>query len=743
MSEVAAVALWYVAIQALALAIAPLVIQIFVGLPDRGIPYSKVVGWLLVSGMVWLLGMLGLLQFTRATVIVALILIGALCWWRWGTNAIEALRAHSSWLDGELVFGIAFLAVVWIRAHTPEILGQEKFMDFAIMNSFLMHAELPAPDPWLSGYGMPYYHLNYFMFALIAKLAGTPGPIAYNLALSTVFAFGALGLYSLVRNVTRLGNASARFLGWASGVLAAVFVLVLGNLEAVFEMLSIRSLGSPALWSALGIKGLNPGQAASGLWPADGGWWWRASRIVPTTKPDGINEFPYFSFLLGDLHPHYMAIPLDLLVITLGTVALVKPEQIRSWPWRIVSVIALAALIPANTWDVPVFWGVFAICMAIAAWRLQKPVGGILQFVVMFGMAAMAVVPYMVGYASQPLGIGIVDEHTPVPSFLIIFGAFVLITIVWILLPPPKGSAEKPPPAWLVAIPIVGAVLGIVTSVLDMRTLGIALVLGALCLHRLVSIMFWRLDGDRQALSEVIAGLLLTVGFLVIAGTEILFIRDSFGTRMNTVFKFHYNAWVLLALGCALALMSLIGQRGIRRAAAVIVSAAVILLGGIYPLGATLTKTNHFLGVATLDGSSFARRQYENDLIAIDWLRGMGQPRSSIVEAVGGDYTDFGRVSTFSGMPTPIGWIGHELQWRGPSEEFQRRERLVQDLYQARDGDQAQRTLDLLGASHVFVGRLEREKYGADTADRLRAWLPVVFQRGDALVLQRVGAPQR
>ena len=74
MSEVAAVALWYVAIQALALAIAPLAIQVFAGLPDRGIPYSKVVGWLIVSGMVWLLGMLGLLQFTRATLIVVLVL---------------------------------------------------------------------------------------------------------------------------------------------------------------------------------------------------------------------------------------------------------------------------------------------------------------------------------------------------------------------------------------------------------------------------------------------------------------------------------------------------------------------------------------------------------------------------------------------------------------------------------------------------------------------------------------------
>jgi uncharacterized membrane protein len=206
---------------------------------------------------------------------------------------------------------------------------------------------------------------------------------------------------------------------------------------------------------------------------------------------------------------------------------------------------------------------------------------------------------------------------------------------------------------------------------------------------------------------------------------------------MNTVFKFHYNAWLLLAVGSALAIGSLVAQRGAGRIAAVVTAALVVLLGGIYPLGATLTKTNHFQVAATLDGSAFARRQYENDLAAIDWLRASGQPRSVVVEAVGGDYTDYARVSTFSGVPTPIGWIGHELQWRGPRDELTRRERLVQDLYQSRDADQAQRTLDTLGVSHVFIGRLEREKYGAEAVERLRGWLPVAFQRGDAIVLIR------
>jgi uncharacterized membrane protein len=221
------------------------------------------------------------------------------------------------------------------------------------------------------------------------------------------------------------------------------------------------------------------------------------------------------------------------------------------------------------------------------------------------------------------------------------------------------------------------------------------------------------------------------------------FIRDSFGTRMNTVFKFHYNAWLLLAIGSALALASLYGRGALCRGAAVVITGIVMTLGGIYPIAATLTKASQFSRSPTLDGSGFAKALYPNDFAAIDWLSDRRQPRMVVVEAVGGDYTDFARVSTFAGMPTPIGWIGHELQWRGPRDEYTQRERLVQDLYQARDPETARRLVDALQASYVFVGTLERDRFGTDVGERLRNWLPVAFQRGDALVLYGMGASAR
>jgi uncharacterized membrane protein len=224
----------------------------------------------------------------------------------------------------------------------------------------------------------------------------------------------------------------------------------------------------------------------------------------------------------------------------------------------------------------------------------------------------------------------------------------------------------------------------------------------------------------------------------IVAATELGFIKDSFGTRMNTVFTFYYHVWLLLALAGAPAAWlawcrSPLGRpaRAFRVAGAGALALG-LTLGLIYPLAATWTKSNGFRGSATLDGAAFLARAEPADAAAIRWLASRpGRP--VLVEAVGGDYEEFARVSAFSGLPTVLGWVGHELQWRGPIDELQLRQGEVDTVY-GRAGDDALAVLRRYRVSYVFVGSLERQKYGPQVEERLAAWLTPAFRSGNTVV---------
>src|SRR5262249_39068572 len=100
----------------------------------------------------------------------------------------------------------------------------------------------------------------------------------------------------------------------------ALFVTLLSNLEGFLEILHARGVGSADFWRSLAIWHLGQPYVSPQWYPTeaqDNWWWFRASRVIldypaGTPPPDGYNtitEFPAFSFLLGDLHPHLLALP--------------------------------------------------------------------------------------------------------------------------------------------------------------------------------------------------------------------------------------------------------------------------------------------------------------------------------------------------------------------------------------------------------------------------------------------------
>jgi YYY domain-containing protein len=741
---------WVIAVELLAVAAFPLAARLWRGAPALSASMVHPLSLIVVGYFAWVASMLGFLSFGQSTVVLVAAAVGLACWLTWRRDAVEAVRR--SWrtvATFESAFVVTLAVASFVRAYNADIVGQEKFMDYALMNTFLTAPDLPAEDPWLAGYGVPYYHLGYLVMGIPAKIAGTPGPIAYNLALALVFAatlVAASGIvYALIARADGgLSQAlSARALCY--GLLGGAVVVVIGNLEGALELIAATGLGDADFWRAVGVKGLTA-SPAEGILPG-GAWWWRASRVIPNIQPDGITEFPYFSFILGDLHPHFTALPQDLLLIGIAVMVWTNGRTGLGAPGVFVTALLLGVLVTSNTWDVPVFWGIVAAAMAYDAWRMTRAgeqasaawIGAVLPFAI----APILISPYLFGYGSQPLGIGLVRERTPLPSMLILFGpvlAAVALFAGWLIARrsmSPAGTGRCLPADRVLLVLLAGAL-----GILLLRgewTFALLFAMGALVG---LAGFAWFSYGDCSAADDravQLCWLLGAVGVVTLLGVEILFIRDVFGTRMNTVFKFHYNAWLVLGLAAAAGL-GIVRGRAIQArwpGAWQLGSALTLLLflpGLVYPIAATWTKSGAFRAEPTLDGSRFLQRSRPSDADGVAWLRANAVGRPVVVEAVGPDYQEFARVSTFSGLPTVIGWIGHELQWRGQQIDYGRRERDVEAMYRATSREEIVRLARPYRARYLFFGALERDRYGDEAVQRLGRFLTPAFARGGTLI---------
>jgi uncharacterized membrane protein len=87
-------------------------------------------------------------------------------------------------------------------------------------------------------------------------------------------------------------------------------------------------------------------------------------------------------------------------------------------------------------------------------------------------------------------------------------------------------------------------------------------------------------------------------------------------------------------------------------------------------------------------------------------------------------------MATFSGGVAVLGWVDHDLQWRGNLPEFERRRADLEALYVSVHplGQRA------IGARYlvdfIVVGNLEREIYGPTMDRRFDSTWPVAFRAG-------------
>jgi YYY domain-containing protein len=231
--------------------------------------------------------------------------------------------------------------------------------------------------------------------------------------------------------------------------------------------------------------------------------------------------------------------------------------------------------------------------------------------------------------------------------------------------------------------------------------------------------------------------LLLGTGLLLTLSVEHVYLRDNFGTRMNTVFKFYFQAWILWAVVGAYALAGFL-RRG---SVAVGMGAALLILAGlVYPALAIPARMREYGGRPTLDGAAYLSTTYPEDYAAITWLNRHVRGAPVILEAPGDAFASYvyeGRISAHTGLPTVLGWAGHEHQWRGSYEEQARREPDVERLYSGLDVAETLTLLDRYDISYVYVGSVERERYPAAGLDKFERIMDVVYDTGRVTIYRR------
>ena len=718
---------WVIILEALALAFMPLTCWLLRSLPDRGYGAAKIAGLLAVTYVSWLIGSVIPIASSGVLPYAVLLVGGAVGWWLALDETISSLRDAGRVIAlEEVLFLTTFIAWSLLRAYVihPGITHTEQPMDMALLNASIHASSYPAYDPWMSGHTINYYYLGYLMYGMLAKLSGVAPTVAFNLALSTIPALVVSATYGVAYALTRR-------LWWA--VLAPVFVAVIGNWHAAFVQLPAGETPEKTFW-----------------------WFWPSTRVIGGLCPQQcstITEFPYFSFLLGDLHAHVMALPEALLCITIGCGFLFSTDRLEPrWnpltAGRIAcAAVAVGALFAINSWDFPIYLLLLAGCVGAHAyladdsptwWRAPLAIAAILSVA-----SVAAFTPFYLNYRSVAKGIGFVNTPSDFWQFAQVLGFFVLLAAIFVavlgvLLQPadavedeeemtPRAAATEAGQiqAWtssnIATIAIVAAIV-LLSIRLNLEVLVVLLGVGASALLLLYRV----LNTPEPNRSDAVALLLIAAGCLAAAVPEVVYLKDVFqgGTdyRMNTVFKFDYQAWLLLGLAAS---YSAYRAWEVLRAyfstqlgwVVLGVTAAVVLAGGVYTWDAPHSTAQ--AGTAnSLDALASLKIDNPGDYGMVRWLIAHAPAKTVELEAIGsathGDefQAQFGRIAGFTGLSAVMGWEGHEYQWRGSDPEIGTRVADVGTIYTTSNPQTAATLLRKYGVRYVVVGQTERTVYG-------------------------------
>jgi YYY domain-containing protein len=830
---------WWVLTAVAGLTVLPLLWRLLPGLADRGALLMRAAGLLLIGFVFWLLGNFGFLANEPGGVVMAWLIVLGISVAVFLTRR-ESFDMRAWWRDnraafvvGELLFVALLVGWAIIRAHNPDTYTTEKPMDLMFISAIMRSESFPPNDAWMAGYAISYYYFGYTIAAMLGMMSDLSSTITYSMmivllvALTAQCAFGVA--YNLVRtNVPRVLFAGAvdRFQrttrsvlpsplpAIATGLLAAFFVVLMGNFQTPLIEIPYQTRTASeaylAFWDtpernvypereaarAQGVADTEP-VTLQARESNDWGYWWffRASRVIQDRDFNGaaisiqpIDEFPMFSFLLADSHPHVMVLPFVLFALALAFNVLRSndaPDRMQI----VFYALCLGGLIFFNTWDGPIYMAILVMAEIVrrlrsaADWKLTRAdlidVG--IFTVAIVGLAVLFYLPFLIGFRSQAGGfLPNWEFPTLFRQYFIVFGPFVLLLAPFIAVEAWRARGTLNLRLGVLTalgvlgglivlmalLTLVGALAGIVPPQAEIGTiitrrlthivLTVVLLVGiALVIARL----FPRKPADGAplqafpvSLSTSFALILIAAGLGLTLVPDYIYLRDNFGLRINTVFKFYYAAWVVFSIAAAYGVYSVISDAQERapaalRAAMGALVLIVITLGSVYPIFGINYRALQESGrqvaaemqaplsldggprfiTADPSGSDYAsimclgNRVIGDDVIAVEAVEGTYNP-------------NVGRVAALTGIPVLFNWPGHQSQWRGPTfpQVVGGKQIDIQTLYTTENWNIASEILTRYGIDYVFFGTTERNMYSPAAETKFRQQLTPVCEAGDS-----------
>ncbi len=832
---------WWSTLLVFGLAAFPVTAWLFSSFRGKGYGFSKALGILAVSFVLWTFCYLQMLAFTKIWISVFLILLAGISWGLPRTRK-AAVSALSSKYDiweitwQESLFVAALLIWCIIKGLRPEINGEEKFMDFAYLNSLVRTQTLPALDPWLAGKSINYYYYGQYIYAMITKFTGIVTGVAYNLSMCTTFALAFTMSYSLgalfIGGAIKKGLRAPAVFSTAAGLLSAFAVTVFGNSHAFFY--DENSPGNAVL-GFLSKLGVNVGRTESFFYPdstrfighnPDSQIWDEAKTTLLKNGDYTIHEFPGYSYLLGDLHAHVVGLMIVMLTIALlfslylnarhpegrelfvlkfppGDAPIdlksrVKFELKNLFVPEIVTVgILLGISIMCNYWDFLIYF--IVACMTLLIYNSKtsrhfSSAAGIPFFLTETAMILLVYLKYsplafahvgmqilvfavcVFGTALMPCaltrtGLGMSFLFTSASVCALTFNAkFDMIANSL------ARTVDQSPVYQLVilwGVHIFFAVMLIVITLMSSKSRALGLQDDEFSFPDNAVARFLK----KMNPADIFMSGTAVVAFMLLAAPEIFYVRDIYSgsyKRANTMFKFTFEAFVLLSLVMAYSFFRFLCIRRRKNSHTAVIAASAVALTLLlsipmhYPFVAIEQRTGDITleRYTGLDGTAYLAEHDSLQLTdgpgdlapyaaAINWLNANVTGTPAICEAFGNSYTDNCVVSAYTGLPTIIGWQTHEWLWRfqgvvnsqgelvsNPDKPdvwndiMTPRQSDVRMIYTSTNADVVAALLEKYDVTYMIVGDLERTQYEGNNDSLLESVGTKVFESGSLYIMK-------